>query len=346
MDFQSLGQLFFVGIPGTTLDDETRAWLRQMRPGGVILFARNVESWEQLDQLCADLHAHDPQLWIGIDQEGGRVDRLRKLTGNTPGASVLAKNGGPPALEQFGDCLGELLASADIDIDFVPVLDVEQNDSDNALRGRCMGSTVDAVAGNANAFLNGLQCWGLRVSGKHFPGLGGARVDSHFQLPVIDKTLAQLWYEDIAPFQRLQHRLDSIMVSHAVYTGVDEDRPASVSPLVLRYLLFHKLRYGGLVFTDDLEMGAVHAWGTPLEIAREALTAGVHCLVYSHNQTSSFPIWEELCRTVGADLAWSARLHARLDQLAAVKAEPRPRLSPVRARALQRLAALQEKYSD
>lgn len=338
------GQLFFVGIPDTAIDQQTRCWLKELQPGGIILFARNIEGWEQLESLCAELHGLDPHVWIGIDQEGGRVDRLRKLTGKTPGIGALAGRADAALLSKFGDCLGELLASLGIDIDFAPVLDIEHAvEADNGLAERCFGRSADEVVQNATAFLDGFQAWGVRVSGKHFPGLGAATLDSHFQLPSIDKSLGQLWYQDIACFQRLQHRLDSLMVSHALYLGLDENHPASVSPVVVRYLIFHKLRYRGLVLTDDLEMGAVNCWGSPLEIAQAALSAGVHFLVYSQNETSALPVWKEIVDAVAQNPTWQAQLDVRIARILAAKNATRAPLAPNRRRALEKLQRIQEK---
>jgi len=177
-----VGQHLFIGLAGTELTPDDCRLLQAIRPGGIVLFARNVESAPQLRELCRALRQELPsRLLIAIDQEQGRVNRLRNVIGEAPTIADLKKSGNTQQAENFGRKTGQCLQQFGIDIDFAPVFDLELfgAETDNGLCDRCWGQTADEVTRWAGAFLDGLQHTGVLGCPKHFPGLGGASLDSH-----------------------------------------------------------------------------------------------------------------------------------------------------------------------
>lgn len=233
---EPIGRRLFIGIPGRELDAATVRLLDEVQAGGVVLFARNVDHAAQLIALTGNLHARG--IRVAIDQEGGCVNRLRNIVGESP---------------RDGRVIGRWLREFGVDINFAPVLDLDLNDTDNALRERCWGRTADEVVTGAGKFLDDLQAEGVAGCLKHFPGLGRARCDSHEVLPVIGEAIT----EDLAPFRALLPRARAVMVSHAQYPMLDGARPASLSRRIVTGLLREELGFTGEVFTDDLEMGAI-----------------------------------------------------------------------------------------
>jgi beta-N-acetylhexosaminidase len=281
------GQHLFIGIPGRDLTSETRQWLAEVRPGGVILFARNVDNARQLRDLTRQLREFTPL--IGIDQENNRVNRLREIVGELPALARLKATGGARA---FGRQVGQSLRDLGINLDFAPVLDLELGDAavDNALRDRCWGRTAAEVTRHAGEFLAGLREAGVCACGKHFPGLGGARHDSHEELPTIDRSRDELWAEDIAPYRELP--LPAIMVSHAHYPAFDFG-PASLSREIITTLLRRQLGYTGVVMTDDLEMRAIRDFHGAV---RAAISAGADMLLVCHTPARILAAYEILAR--------------------------------------------------
>jgi beta-N-acetylhexosaminidase len=269
--------LVIVGVGGPRLAPEEHRALRRLRPGGVILFGRNVESAGQVAELTADLHAILPEAVLCIDAEGGRVDRLRDVAGPAPAAATLA--GEPPArARQAGLWLGRSLRALGFDVDFAPVADLDRGHAGNALDGRCFGATPRAVAARAGAFLDGLHRAGVGGCVKHFPGLGGARADTHLLGAPIELDRAEL-ARDLAPFARLAANAGAVMIGHASYPAYDpEARPGTLSTPIAETLLRHELRFRGVSFSDDLEMKALGAFGDVPEVAAAALAAGCDVL--------------------------------------------------------------------
>jgi len=257
-----LGQLLLTGVPGTELDPDTAARFRRLQPGGYILFGRNIESPQQLRKLIDDLRdLSEIEPFITIDQEGGRVSRLRLIGNEPPNARQLREKGDRDLIAEHGRLTGQLLRAFGFNLDLCPVLDIAFDDeADNSLMGRCWGTTAEEVIGHAATFNLALRKEGVLSSGKHFPGYASASVDPHHELPVIDKTLEEMEAAELKPFRALLPDLDSIMTCHSHYPCWDADRPrrpASLSKNVVGRFLRDQLGYDGLVMTDDLDMGAV-----------------------------------------------------------------------------------------
>src|SRR5438874_7131641 len=194
MKNNSLGQLIMTGVPGKEIDSKTAALFHRVTPGAFILFGRNIEGAAQLRKLIDDLRdLSEVEPIITIDQEGGRVSRLRLIGNEPPSAQQLRDKDDLNLIRRHGDITGRLLRLFGFNLDLCPVLDISfDDDSDNSLRGRCYGKTVEQVVSNAGAFNEAMRKEGIASCGKHFPGYSAATTDAHYQLPQIDRTREEL----------------------------------------------------------------------------------------------------------------------------------------------------------
>jgi len=261
MGAHSPGQLLLVGLPGPELDAATAAALRRVQPGGYILFTRNISSPRQLRKLIDDLRELSViEPIITIDQEGGRVSRLKVIGHEPPGATELRARDDVALVTRHGDLTGRLLRLYGFNLDLCPVLDFCLNNDesvDNSLRGRCYGVDLNQVLRLAGAFNAALRAAGIASCGKHFPGYTRARGDAHHELPAISADRASLDELELAPYRSMGPELDSVMVCHGSFSAIDAGVPASLSPKIVTDLLRGELGYRGLVITDDLDMGAI-----------------------------------------------------------------------------------------
>jgi beta-N-acetylhexosaminidase len=270
---QQAGQFLFIGLPGTELDAETRDLVSEIQPGGIIIFGRNVASAEQLRALLDGVRelVHTPPLF-GIDQEGGLVDRLRRIFTPMPAARTIRQHGDLAAARTLGRITGEVLRMLGFNINFAPVMSIMTEDRDllsNGLYSRSYGRSPGEVLGYTTVYMRGLQGAGLLGCLKHFPGIGAGEVDSHEEMPVVQLSHDDLIAQDLAPyielFQRRDDRVRCVMVSHGGFPNIDirEEvtggllEPASLNYNIVTKLLRKELGYKHLVVTDDLEMGAI-----------------------------------------------------------------------------------------
>ena len=279
------GQLLLAGVPGTKLDPDTAALFRRVQPGGFILFGRNITGAAQLRKLVDDLRdLSQIEPIIAIDQEGGRVSRLRVIGNEPPNAQQLREKGQVSLVRQHGTLTGRLLRLFGFNLDLSPVLDISFDDeADNSLRGRCYGNSVEQVVQLADAFNTALRKEGVASCGKHFPGYSGAMVDAHHDLPRIDRTCDELEREELAVFRQFTGRVDSMMICHAWYPCFDAAKlPASLSRAIVTELLRDDLDFEGLVMTDDLDMGAIYNEYGLAETVRMAMMAGNDMAMICH----------------------------------------------------------------
>jgi beta-N-acetylhexosaminidase len=318
MKSDSLGQLILTGVPGVELDAETAALFRRVQPGGFILFGRNIKSAVQLRKLIDDLRdLSEIEPIITIDQEGGRVSRLRLIGNEPPNAQQLRDRNDIALVRRHGEITGQLLRIFGFNLDLCPVLDISFDDeADNSLRGRCYGKTVEQVVALAGAFNDALREQGILSCGKHFPGYSAATVDAHHDLPKIERTREQLDEQELAVFRAFTGRddspsrpsnnrtaaesrpylVDSMMICHGWYPCFEPKKtPASLSQRVITDLLREEMGFDGLIMTDDLDMGAIlNEYGLE-ETIRLALEAGNDLAMICHR----VPSIEEVHRTLG-----------------------------------------------
>lgn len=272
-----------VGLPGPALDRTTRSFLKANAIGGVVLFRRNVGDVPTLQTLTADLHAVHPErpILVAIDQEGGRVSRLTAPFTQFPPAAVVGKASSPHLAYRQGVAMGEELRTVGVDIDFAPVLDVNTNPANPVIGDRSFGDHPRLVSRLGISLAHGLQRAGVVPCGKHFPGHGDTDLDSHFELPVVRRDLGDLERTELFPFRRaIQSGLEALMTAHVVFTALDPARPATLSRPILTELLRDRLRFRGVVFSDDMEMKAIAGSLGPAEAAIQAIEAGVDCVLF------------------------------------------------------------------
>ena len=260
MKGDSLGQLIMTGVPGKELEPATARLFRKVQPGAFILSGRNIESAAQLRKLIDDLRdLSKVEPIITIDQEGGRVSRLRLIGNEPPNAQQLRDKNDVDLIRRHGDITGRLLRLFGFNLDLCPVLDISfDDDADNSLRGRCYGKNVAQVVGNAGAFNEAMRGQGIASCGKHFPGYSAATSDAHYQLPRIDRSREQLDQNELAVFRAFVDNVDSMMICHAWYPCFESKKtPATLSRRIITDLLRSELGFHGLIMTDDLDMGAI-----------------------------------------------------------------------------------------
>ncbi|HEY7790416.1 MAG TPA: beta-N-acetylhexosaminidase [Vicinamibacterales bacterium] len=271
------GRLLIAGFDGRTVPADLRAIARDLDLGGVILFARNVEAPEQVAELTFDLRqlAREAPLWISVDQEGGRVARLKKPFTEWPPMASLGRGGAVELVERFAHALGRELRAVGIDLDYAPVLDVHTNPKNPVIGDRALSEKPEEVARLGAALITALQQEGVAACGKHFPGHGDTSVDSHKELPLIEHPPDRLRAVELVPFRAaIAAGVASIMTAHVLVPSLDEQHPATLSRTVVHDILKTELGYGGVVLSDDLEMRAIAANMPVADAAVEAIAAG------------------------------------------------------------------------
>lgn len=315
----ALGQLLLSGVPGPVLDPETAAAFRRIQPGGYILFGRNIESPSQLRKLLDDLRDLSVvEPIITIDQEGGRVSRLRLIGHEPPNANQLRDKNEPELLTRHGRITGELLRLFGFNFDLCPVLDISfDDDADNSLRGRCYGHNAAQVIQNAALFNDALRATGVLSCGKHFPGYSRAPLDAHHELPVIALSREELEAHELKVFRHFAKDVDAMMIGHGLFPGLGAgDLCSSLSHKIIRELLKEELGFEGLVITDDLDMGAILNHHGLEETIRLAITAGNDIAMICHRVECVEEALKHLRAVPAADLeraqAQVARFKAKL----------------------------------
>lgn len=284
-----LGQLLLLGVPGMEVDAADADFIRRIQPGGFILFGRNIESPSQLRKLTDQLRElSDIEPVITIDQEGGRVSRLKLLGNEPPNARQLRDKGDLSLIARHGELTGKLLNLFGFNLDLCPVLDIAfDDDADNSLRGRCYGTTADQVIEMAGVFNRALRATGILSCGKHFPGYSSASSDPHHELSALPRPRRELEAHELKVFHKFakpgEDSVDSMMIGHIAFAELDPSGlPASLAPAITTRLLREEMGFEGLVMTDDLDMGAIlNHYGFD-EMIRLGLAAGNDLLMICH----------------------------------------------------------------
>ncbi|WP_310285179.1 beta-N-acetylhexosaminidase [Pseudomonas peli] len=260
-------------IAGTWLTAEDRQILRQPQVAGLILFARNIEDPRQVRELSAAIRAVRSDLLLAVDQEGGRVQRLRQGFVRLPAMRALADNANAEHLaEQCGWVMATEVLAAGLDLSFAPVLDLDHQRS-AVVGSRSFEGDAQRATWLAGAFIRGMNAAGMAATGKHFPGHGWAEADSHVAIPVDERSLEQIRAVDLQPFAQLSQKLAAVMPAHVIYPQVDS-QPAGFSRRWLQDILRGELAFDGVIFSDDLSMAGAHVVGDAACRIEAALTAG------------------------------------------------------------------------
>lgn len=260
-------------IAGTWLTAEDRQLLRQPQVAGLILFARNIEGPRQVRELSAAIRALRPDLLLAVDQEGGRVQRLRQGFVRLPAMRALADNANAEHLaEQCGWVMATEVLAAGLDLSFAPVLDLDHQRS-AVVGSRSFEGDAQRATLLAGAFIRGMNAAGMAACGKHFPGHGWAEADSHVAIPVDERSLDEIRAKDLLPFRQLSQQLAAVMPAHVIYPQVDAG-PAGFSRRWLQDILRGELGFAGVIFSDDLSMAGAHVVGDAACRIEAALAAG------------------------------------------------------------------------
>jgi beta-N-acetylhexosaminidase len=272
-----IGQLLIGSIPGTTITPELRSLAREFSLGGLTWFSRNIEAPEQVAELSHDAQqlATDLPLWIAVDQEGGRVARLRAPFTIWPPMATLGRSGDPALATRFAAALAVELRAVGITLDYAPVLDIHTNPKNPIIGDRALGETAETVARLGAAVVRGLQDNGVAACGKHFPGHGDTAVDSHLELPLVEHPPDRIRRVEAVPFTHaIGAGVAFIMTAHILVPALDEERPATLSRRIVYDLLRDELDFGGVILSDDLEMKAIAATYEVPDAAIQAIAAG------------------------------------------------------------------------
>jgi beta-N-acetylhexosaminidase len=313
------GRVMAVGIAGPMLDPATRRTLERLQPGAVVLFRRNIVDPHQLRALTDELHRLPSRPLLAIDHEGGQVNRLPAPFTEFPTAGDIGRATVDDAAA-VGRAIGRELASAGIDINFAPVLDVASA-AGNFLGNRTFAAQAAAVAAAAVAFARGMLESGVLPCGKHFPGHGSTTADSHVARPVVTRSLAELEAVDLVPFRAaIQAGVPILMTAHVLYPALDPEAIATLSPRIAGDLLRRRLGFDGVLWSDHLAMGAVRADHTPGAAAVAALNAGVDGILVCGDLDEADDTADGLYRAIDSGQLPARRLRAAATRVAALGA--------------------------
>lgn len=296
---QMAGQRIMAGFTGTALNADLKYLIDTICVGGIILFSRNIENAGQVWQLCAEARAYakscgNPPLFIAVDQEGGSVARLKPPDFTELPAAACIRDASEAA--GFAEIAALELSQAGINMNMAPVLDVADPDGNSVMTGRAYGNDPVKVAEMGTAVISGLQKSRIMAVAKHFPGIGRTFTDSHSDRPDLGIPAAELRARDLVPFSAaVRNHAAGIMLSHVRYGAFDKIWPASLSPAVASDLLRRKMGYSGLIFTDDLEMGAIARYYEMPEVARQILEADIDIALICHTMAKIEAAFETIC---------------------------------------------------
>jgi beta-N-acetylhexosaminidase len=323
-----LGQLLIVGFDGDEMTPPLAFLLKRLQPAGVILFARNIKSAEQTWQLLRECQkCVETPLFTCVDLEGGTVDRLRDAIGPAPSAADVFAVDDPRLFRRHGQIIGSNCRAVGFNVDFAPVLDLAFETSHGVMGSRVVSADPEATVAYAREFLAGMNAAKVLGCGKHFPGLGEGKLDSHHELPVIEKPLKRLWAEDLVPYRMLRRQLPFVMVSHAAYPKATKTRtPASLSKEWISDILKKRIGYRGLVVSDDLEMGGVLSAAPVGEAVVEFVRAGGDLCLICHREERVLEAHEALTKAVEADKKFAKRVAESARRVLAFKVKCRPQL--------------------
>src|SRR5271157_4863740 len=319
----NIGQLLIIGFDGTKMSPRLASLLTKIQPAGVILFARNITGAEQTHTLLRECQkCVATPLFTCVDLEGGTVDRFRNVIGSAPSAAEVFATGSRALFRKHGRVIGENCRALGFNLDFAPVLDLAFEASRSVMSSRVVSDDPKQVVIYAREFLRGLDEAGVLGCGKHFPGLGEATLDTHHALPSVEKPLRKLWDEDLAPYRSLSLRreLPFVMVSHAAFPAVTKGRtPASLSKKWITGILRKRIRYTGLIVSDDMEMGAVLEFAPIEQNVVEHIRAGGDFALVCHKEELVVRAYEALIHEAERDKEFARRVQESVRRVLAFK---------------------------
>jgi beta-N-acetylhexosaminidase len=301
---QLAGQRLMVGFDGTEFNEDLKWLIGELNVGGVILFSRNIENPNQIRRLCRTIqefavHSGQPPLFIAVDQEGGVVARLRAPFTQFPGNPAMRELSDA---ERFARITASELVDVGINMNMAPVLDVVHPGVDSVMASRAFGSDPKWVSQMGGLVIRHLQSNGVMAVAKHFPGIGGTTLDSHIDRPYLKISYKTMQDIDLPPFEAaVYHDVAGIMLSHIMYPEMDDAWPASLSPAIVGGLLREKMRYNGVVLTDDLDMGAIQKYIDIETVADQVLAADIDQALICHKGPNIERAYVRLLNRISAD---------------------------------------------
>ncbi len=322
-----------MGFDGAVLSTRLRDMLGTLRPGGVVLFKRNIEDASQTHALLRDTQKLlGTPLFRCVDMEGGTVDRFRDAVARIPSAAEVAATRSAKLFRNHGLLIGRQLQALGFNTDFAPCLDLGLEASRKALGPRTVSADPAEVVRYAREFLGGLREAQVLGCGKHFPGLGGGALDSHEALPVVERTWRQVWEEDLLPYRELKIKLPLVMVAHVSYSKIVRGGgPASLSRRWILEVLREEIGYRGLVVSDDLDMGGVLNGASIEDAAVGTLEAGSDMFLVCQKEEHVWRAWEAVLKQAENDGDFAVMVAAKAKRVAALQAKSaaiRARMAP------------------
>jgi beta-N-acetylhexosaminidase len=321
---QSAGQRLMAGFDGIALNAELKFLIDTLKVGGIILFARNIINPNQIKDLCVSMQAYaqsvdQPPLLIAVDQEGGKVARLKAPFTLFPGNPAMK---GIEDAVFFAETTAKELSGVGINMNLAPVLDVAPAGINSVMADRVFGHDPDRVCALGNAVIEHLQAQNVMAVAKHFPGIGRTVLDSHFELPDLDIDMDAIQEFDLIPFKSaVAHNVAGIMLSHIRYKGIDPDWPASLSKIIADDLLRGRMGYGGVVMTDDLDMGAIQKHYDLKTAVAQILSAGIDLALICHAGPGIENAFREILDAQRRSDAMKAKGMKSLERIMSLKAK-------------------------
>ncbi|WP_337099306.1 beta-N-acetylhexosaminidase [Paenibacillus sp. YIM B09110] len=296
---EKIGQMIIVGLEGTKADKEAIKMIKENKIGGFILFKDNMSSADQivslLNALKSENESNNIPLWLSVDQEGGKVNRLPKSFVGIPTAKSIGAADNDSYTGAVSQAIGLALKSLGFNMDFAPVLDINSNPNNPVIGSRSFGSNADSVIRHGIGTMEGLRSNHIAAVVKHFPGHGDTSVDSHLELPVVGKSLSELEQFELLPFKEaIAQDADAVMVAHLLIPSIDDTNPASLSKEIITGLLRDELGYDGVVMTDDMTMGGIINHHDIGEAAVRSIQAGTDIVLVGHDNGMQNKVYNAL----------------------------------------------------
>ncbi|WP_255319768.1 beta-N-acetylhexosaminidase [Paenibacillus amylolyticus] len=321
---EKIGQMILAGVQGTTLDDQAKQMITDQKVGGIIFYANNVSTLEGTAKFVQSIkeanHFNPVPIFMSVDQEGGKVSRMPETVESIPSSRKVGETKDSALAETMGELLARQVQLAGFNVDFAPVLDVNSNPKNPVIGDRSFGSSAELVSRMGIAEMKGLRNEGIIPVVKHFPGHGDTSVDSHLDLPVVNKTEKQLAELEWIPFQAaVKEQVEAVMVAHILFPKLDPDHPASLSDVIIGEHLRGKFKYDGVVITDDLSMGAIAKNYKLDQAALATVKAGSDILLVAHSYESAKTIFDTLISAVKSGKITESRIDESVYRILALK---------------------------
>ena len=318
---EKIGQMVMIGMDTNYITDRIKNMIINYKIGGVILYRKNFSTYSDMLKLIRELNKNNQiPLFIAIDQEGGRVNRMPKELKNLPSANVIANVGGEELVKEASEITGELLYKSGFNLNFAPVLDLRRYEKQTVIGDRSFGDDKEKVAKSGIEMMKALQKNSIVPVIKHFPGHGATKQDSHYFLPVINIPMKKIEDEDMYPFSKaIQNGADAILVGHLLIPKVTGIYPASLSRKFICKYIRKKFRYNGLIITDDLKMRAIKLFYGPDLAVRKAFEAGNDIVVFRFNKDEEQRVLDNIFQLVKLGKIKENRIDRSVNRIIEIK---------------------------